>query len=134
MYAGSIKSNNTATADGLHVHFLKARNAWFEKTLEDAKNTEGVYCLVCLLNYSFIYFFDLQIIITDVTNMSMSFNILAPERLLRRVVELHRIHLFNVLTQHKSIFLSDSQESKIKDDELSGTSALSCWLKLKVIL
>lgn len=58
--------------------------------------------------------------------------LLAPERILRRIVELHRIHLFNVLTQHKSIFLSDSQESKTKDDELSGTSALSCWLKLKV--
>ncbi|KAF9823089.1 hypothetical protein SFRURICE_018242 [Spodoptera frugiperda] len=84
LYSGSNK--NTASADGLHVHFLKARNAWFEKALEDAKNTE----------------------------------------------ELHRIHLFNVLTQHKSIFLSDSQEAKIRDDELSGTSALSCWLKLKV--
>ncbi|KAH9644791.1 hypothetical protein HF086_007879 [Spodoptera exigua] len=56
----------------------------------------------------------------------------ASERLLRRIIELHRIHLFNVLTQHKSIFLSDSQEAKIRDDELSGTSALSCWLKLKV--
>ncbi|KAF9418821.1 hypothetical protein HW555_004488 [Spodoptera exigua] len=84
LYSGSNK--NTVSADGLHVHFLKARNAWFEKALEDAKNTE----------------------------------------------ELHRIHLFNVLTQHKSIFLSDSQEAKIRDDELSGTSALSCWLKLKV--
>uniref|UniRef100_A0A2A4J7K6 Conserved oligomeric Golgi complex subunit 8 n=1 Tax=Heliothis virescens TaxID=7102 RepID=A0A2A4J7K6_HELVI len=94
-YVGGTKANNT-TVDGLHVHFLKARNAWFEKALEDAKNTE------------------------------------ASERLLRRIIELHRIHLFNVLTQHKSIFLSDSQESKIKDDELSGTSALSCWLKLKV--
>ncbi|CAH0691790.1 unnamed protein product [Spodoptera exigua] len=94
LYSGSNK--NTVSADGLHVHFLKARNAWFEKALEDAKNTE------------------------------------ASERLLRRIIELHRIHLFNVLTQHKSIFLSDSQEAKIRDDELSGTSALSCWLKLKV--
>lgn len=49
-------------------------------------------------------------------------------------MELHRIHLFNVLTQHKSIFLSDTQESKVRDEELSGTSALSCWLKLKVKL
>ncbi|XP_026734219.1 conserved oligomeric Golgi complex subunit 8 [Trichoplusia ni] len=92
---GKINSSQSAN-DGLHVHFLKARNAWFEKALEDAKNAE------------------------------------TPERILRRIVELHRIHLFNVLTQHKSIFLSDSQESKTKDDELSGTSALSCWLKLKV--
>ncbi|KAI5644328.1 dor1-like family domain-containing protein [Phthorimaea operculella] len=82
--------------DGLHLHFLKARNAWFEKALEDANNTES------------------------------------SERLLRRIVELHRIHLFNVLTQHKSIFLSDAQESKVREDELSGTSALSCWLKQKV--
>lgn len=49
------------------------------------------------------------------------------------MVELHRIHLFNVITQHKSIFLSDAQESKVRDDELSGTSALSCWLKQKVL-
>ncbi|XP_045497973.1 conserved oligomeric Golgi complex subunit 8 [Colias croceus] len=88
--------NKNATSDGLHLHFLKARNAWFEKALEDAKSTES------------------------------------PDKLLRRIVELHRIHLFNVLTQHKSIFLSDSQESKVRDDELSGTSALSCWLKQKV--
>ncbi|XP_047503354.1 conserved oligomeric Golgi complex subunit 8 [Pieris napi] len=88
--------SKNAASDGLHLHFLKARNAWFEKALEDAKTTES------------------------------------PERLLRRIVELHRIHLFNVLTQHKSIFLSDSQESKVRDDELSGTSALSCWLKQKV--
>ncbi|CAH0585797.1 unnamed protein product [Chrysodeixis includens] len=94
--AGGKINSSQSTSDGLHVHFLKARNAWFEKALEDAKNTE------------------------------------TPERILRRIVELHRIHLFNVLTQHKSIFLSDSQDSKIKDDELSGTSALSCWLKLKV--
>lgn len=95
-YTSSMKTNNVSTSDGLHLHFLKARNAWFEKALEDAKNTES------------------------------------PERLLRRIVELHRIHLFNVLTQHKSIFLSDTQESKIKDDELNGNSALSCWLKSKV--
>ncbi|XP_045516577.1 conserved oligomeric Golgi complex subunit 8 [Pieris brassicae] len=88
--------SRNAASDGLHLHFLKARNAWFEKALEDAKTTES------------------------------------PEKLLRRIVELHRIHLFNVLTQHKSIFLSDSQESKVRDDELSGTSALSCWLKQKV--
>lgn len=89
-------NKTTSTSDGLHLHFLKARNAWFENALEEAKNTES------------------------------------SERLLRRVVELHRIHLFNVLTQHKSIFLSDSQDSKARDDELSGTSALSCWLKLKI--
>ncbi|XP_064072701.1 conserved oligomeric Golgi complex subunit 8 [Vanessa tameamea] len=83
-------------SDGLHLHFLKARNAWFDKALEDARNTE------------------------------------IPEKVLRRIVELHRVHLFNVITQHKSIFLSDTQESKVKDDELSGTSALSCWLKQKV--
>lgn len=47
-------------------------------------------------------------------------------------MELHRVHLFNVITQHKSIFLSDTQETKVRDDELSGTSALSCWLKQKV--
>ncbi|XP_059051517.1 conserved oligomeric Golgi complex subunit 8 [Achroia grisella] len=92
--AGS--KNNIFTSDGLHLHFLKARNAWFQKALEDAKNTE------------------------------------TPEKLLRKIVELHRIHLFNVLTQHKSIFLSDTQDSKIKDEELNGTSALSCWLKEKV--
>ncbi|CAK1556352.1 unnamed protein product [Leptosia nina] len=91
-YMGS----KNASSDGLHLHFLKARNAWFEKALEDAKTTES------------------------------------PDRLLRRIVELHRIHLFNVLTQHKSIFLSDSQESKVRDDEISGTSALSSWLKQKV--
>lgn len=45
MFAGSIKSNNTTISDGLHVHFLKARNAWFEKALDDAKNTEGMSCL-----------------------------------------------------------------------------------------
>ncbi|CAH0715636.1 unnamed protein product, partial [Brenthis ino] len=95
LQSSGIKSNNI-NSDGLHLHFLKARNAWFEKALEDAKNTE------------------------------------MPEKLLRRIVELHRIHLFNVITQHKSIFLSDAQESKVRDDELSGTSALSCWLKLKV--
>ncbi|KAL0883249.1 hypothetical protein ABMA27_016672 [Loxostege sticticalis] len=94
--AGKTGSGNAAVSDGLHLHFLKARNAWFEKALEDANNNES------------------------------------PEKLLRKIVELHRIHLFNVLTQHKSIFLSDTQESKVKDDELSGTNALSCWLKLKV--
>ncbi|XP_045773050.1 conserved oligomeric Golgi complex subunit 8 isoform X1 [Maniola jurtina] len=92
----SIGNKGSITSDGLHLHFLKARNAWFEKALEDARNTE------------------------------------APEKLLRKIVELHRIHLFNVITQHKSIFLSDAQESKVRDNELSGTSALSCWLKLKV--
>ncbi|CAH2096296.1 unnamed protein product [Euphydryas editha] len=94
----SIGGNKTShvNSDGLHLHFLKARNAWFDKALEDAKNTE------------------------------------APEKLLRKIVELHRIHLFNVITQHKSIFLSDTQETKVRDDELSGTSALSCWLKQKV--
>ncbi|KAI8436709.1 hypothetical protein MSG28_010193 [Choristoneura fumiferana] len=91
-YTGSKSSNS----DGLHLHFLKARNAWFEKALEDAKNTES------------------------------------SERLLRRIVELHRIHLFNVLTQHKSIFLPDAHESRVREDELNGTSALSCWLKQKV--
>ncbi|XP_046965548.1 conserved oligomeric Golgi complex subunit 8 [Vanessa cardui] len=91
----SVKTSNV-NSDGLHLHFLKARNAWFDKALEDARNTE------------------------------------IPEKVLRRIVELHRVHLFNVITQHKSIFLSDTQESKIKDDELSGTSALSCWLKQKV--
>ncbi|XP_072949131.1 conserved oligomeric Golgi complex subunit 8 [Epargyreus clarus] len=90
------KGSGAVMSDGLHLHFLKARNAWFEKALEDAKNTES------------------------------------SEKLLRRIVELHRIHIFNVLTQHKSIFLSDSQETKVRDDELSGTSALSCWLKQKV--
>ncbi|XP_028164776.1 conserved oligomeric Golgi complex subunit 8 [Ostrinia furnacalis] len=94
--SGKTSSNNIVISDGLHLHFLKARNAWFEKALEDAKNNES------------------------------------PEKLLRKIVELHRIHLFNVLTQHKSIFLSDTQEAKVKDDELSGTNALSCWLKLKV--
>ncbi|KAJ0176693.1 hypothetical protein K1T71_007872 [Dendrolimus kikuchii] len=89
-------SKNASTSDGLHLQFLKARNAWFEKALEDATNSES------------------------------------SERLLRRIVELHRIHLFNVLTQHKSIFLSDAQDSKVRDDELSGTSALSCWLKYRV--
>ncbi|XP_047533651.1 conserved oligomeric Golgi complex subunit 8 [Vanessa atalanta] len=89
------KTSNV-NSDGLHLHFLKARNAWFDKALEDARNTE------------------------------------IPEKVLRRIVELHRVHLFNVITQHKSIFLSDTQESKVKDDELSGTSALSCWLKQKV--
>ncbi|XP_013186901.1 conserved oligomeric Golgi complex subunit 8 [Amyelois transitella] len=88
--------SSTATSDGLHLHFLKARNAWFENALEDARNNES------------------------------------SEKLLRKIVELHRIHLFNVLTQHKSIFLSDTQDSKVKHDELSGTSALSCWLKQKV--
>ncbi|XP_068633113.1 conserved oligomeric Golgi complex subunit 8 [Battus philenor] len=96
MLIGNKIPNNTVMTDGLHLHFLKARNAWFEKALEDAKSQE------------------------------------TSEKLLRRIVELHRIHLFNVLTQHKSIFLSDAQESKMKDDELSGTSALSCWLKQKV--
>ncbi|KAM3965095.1 conserved oligomeric Golgi complex subunit 8 [Aphomia sociella] len=94
-YVSGSKSTVFAS-DGLHLHFLKARNAWFNKALEDAKNTE------------------------------------TPEKILRKIVELHRIHLFNVLTQHKSIFLSETQDSKIKDDELSGTSALSCWLKEKV--
>ncbi|XP_061716012.1 conserved oligomeric Golgi complex subunit 8 [Cydia pomonella] len=95
---GSIQYTGckTNTSDGLHLHFLKARNAWFEKALEDAKNTES------------------------------------SERLLRRIVELHRIHLFNVLTQHKSIFLPDAHESRAREDELNGTSALSCWLKQKV--
>lgn len=97
-YISSKSGSNTSMSDGLHLHFLKARNAWFEKALEDAKANES------------------------------------SEKLLRRIVELHRIHLFNVLTQHKSIFLSDTQESKVKDDELSGTSALSCWLKQKVEL
>ncbi|XP_048478311.1 conserved oligomeric Golgi complex subunit 8 [Plutella xylostella] len=83
----------TASGDGLHLHFLKARNAWFENALEEAKNNES------------------------------------PDKLLRRLVELHRVHLFNVLTQHRSIFLTDAQE---KDDELNGNSALSCWLKQKV--
>ncbi|XP_053609980.1 conserved oligomeric Golgi complex subunit 8 [Plodia interpunctella] len=89
-------NKSMAMSDGLHLHFLKARNAWFENALEDAKNNES------------------------------------PEKLLRKIVELHRIHLFNVLTQHKSIFLSDTQDTKAKHDELSGTSALSCWLKQKV--
>ncbi|XP_013143870.1 PREDICTED: conserved oligomeric Golgi complex subunit 8 [Papilio polytes] len=93
---GSKIPSNTIMTDGLHLHFLKARNAWFEKALEDAKNSES------------------------------------SDRLLRKIVELHRIHLFNVLTQHKSIFLSDAQDSKLRDYELSGTSALSCWLKQKV--
>ncbi|CAG9786667.1 unnamed protein product [Diatraea saccharalis] len=97
-FPSSKTGSNTSISDGLHLHFLKARNAWFEKALDDAKNNES------------------------------------SEKYLRRIVELHRIHLFNVLTQHKSIFLSDAQESKVKDDELSGTSALSCWLKQKVEL
>ncbi|CAG9561921.1 unnamed protein product [Danaus chrysippus] len=88
------KGKNVIPSDGLHLHFLKARNAWFEKALEDARNSEDA------------------------------------EKLLRKIVELHRIHLFNVITQHKSIFLSDTQDSK--DDELNGLSALSCWLKQKV--
>ncbi|XP_050682088.1 conserved oligomeric Golgi complex subunit 8 [Leptidea sinapis] len=92
LYADGVKNSS----DGLHLHFLKARNAWFEKAVEDAKSSES------------------------------------SEKLLRRLVELHRIHLFNVLTQHKSIFLSESQETKARDDELNGTSALSCWLKQKV--
>ncbi|XP_050350817.1 conserved oligomeric Golgi complex subunit 8 [Nymphalis io] len=92
---GAGKASNV-NSDGLHLHFLKARNAWFDKALEDARNTE------------------------------------MPEKVLRKLVELHRVHLFNVITQHKSIFLSDTQESKVNDDELSGTSALSCWLKQKV--
>lgn len=92
----SASTKTALTSDGLHLHFLKARNAWFEKALEDARNTES------------------------------------SERILRRIVDLHRIHLFNVLTQHKSIFLSDAQESKMRDDEVSGTSALSCWLKMRV--
>ncbi|CAG4965116.1 unnamed protein product [Parnassius apollo] len=96
LLAGNKITNSTIITDGLHLHFLKARNAWFEKALEDAKTNES------------------------------------SEKLLRKIVELHRIHLFNVLTQHKSIFLSDAQESKVRDDELSGTSALSCWLKQKV--
>lgn len=92
----SIIGNKNTSSDGLHLHFLKARNAWFEKALVDARNSES------------------------------------SDKVLRRIVELHRIHLFNVLTQHKSIFLSDAQESKARDDELSGNSALSNWLKLKV--
>lgn len=38
--AGKTGSGNVAISDGLHLHFLKARNAWFEKALEDAKNNE----------------------------------------------------------------------------------------------
>lgn len=34
---------NASTSDGLHLQFLKARNAWFEKALEDARNTECMY-------------------------------------------------------------------------------------------
>lgn len=33
-------AHKTTSSDGLHLHFLKARNAWFENALEDAKNTE----------------------------------------------------------------------------------------------
>ncbi|XP_077283996.1 conserved oligomeric Golgi complex subunit 8 [Arctopsyche grandis] len=54
------------------------------------------------------------------------------EKHLRKIVELHRIHLFNILTQHKAIFLSDIQGSKHKGDDLNGIAALSCWLKEKV--
>ncbi|XP_045490765.1 conserved oligomeric Golgi complex subunit 8 isoform X2 [Pieris rapae] len=34
--------SKNAASDGLHLHFLKARNAWFEKALEDAKTTESM--------------------------------------------------------------------------------------------
>lgn len=54
------------------------------------------------------------------------------EKHLRKIVELHRIHLFNILTQHKAIFLSEVQGSKHKGDDLNGIAALSCWLKEKV--
>lgn len=54
------------------------------------------------------------------------------ERQLRKIVELHRVHLFNILTQHKAIFLSENQGSKIKQEDLNGVAALSCWLKEKV--
>ncbi|XP_041979174.1 conserved oligomeric Golgi complex subunit 8 [Aricia agestis] len=91
-----LKSQNMDMSDGLALHFLKARNAWFENALEEAKSTE------------------------------------TTDKLLRKLVELHRVHLFNVITQHKSIFLSDTQDSNMRDDELNGNSALSCWLKEKV--
>ncbi|KAI8434971.1 hypothetical protein MSG28_003426, partial [Choristoneura fumiferana] len=93
-----IYRSKSSNSDGLHLHFLKARNAWFERHWRMPK----------------------------IQNVSD-----ASERLLRRIVELHRIHLFNVLTQHKSIFLPDAHESRAREDELNGTSALSCWLKQK---
>lgn len=34
-------TSKNSTSDGLHLHFLKARNAWFDKALEDARNTES---------------------------------------------------------------------------------------------
>lgn len=44
-----IKTNNI-NSDGLHLHFLKARNAWFEKALEDAKTTESKFLLLFLVH------------------------------------------------------------------------------------
>lgn len=43
------------SGDGLHLHFLKARNAWFENALEEAKNTESM-CKILLLIYSYFYY------------------------------------------------------------------------------
>lgn len=38
--AGSKIINNSVLTDGLHLHFLKARNAWFVKALENAQANE----------------------------------------------------------------------------------------------
>lgn len=102
--------------DGLQLHFLKARGNWFDNTLIDTAYEESKF--LCGF-FSFIIRYELFCYVSD-------------ERHLRKLVELHRIHLFNILTQHKAIFLSDMQGSKLKSNDLNGAAALSCWLKEKV--